>query len=124
MAAAALASLREQPEDKIVRHAAALSGQLQSLRERMYPPHAQKALRNFMTQEVSRLTSIPKSSLRTMSNEGKGPAPARLDNNHRAYTLAQINELRRMFAAQKPADALRFLPRRRSGDHLRDSSRS
>src|SRR5271154_6476595 len=118
MATAALASLREQPEDKIVRHAAALSGQLQSLRERMYPPHAQKALRNFMTQEVSRLTSIPESSLRTMSNEGKGPAPARLDNNHRAYTLAQINELRRMFAAQKPADALRFLPRRRSGDHL------
>jgi chromosome partitioning protein len=118
MATAALASSREQPEDKIVRHAVALSGQLQSLRERMYPPHAQKALRNFMTQEVSRLTSIPESSLRTMSNEGKGPVPARLDNNHRAYTLAQINELRRMFAAQKPADTLRFLPRRRRGDHL------
>jgi chromosome partitioning protein len=101
MAKAALASSREQPEDKIVRHAAALSGQLQSLRERMYPPHAQKALRNFMTQEVSRLTSIPESSLRTMSNEGKGPATAQLDNNHRAYTLVQINELRRMFAAQK-----------------------
>ena len=71
-----------------------------------------------MTQEVSRLTSIPESSLRTMSNEGKGPVPARLENNHRAYTLAQINELRRMFAAQKPVDALRFLPRRRPGDHL------
>ena len=118
MAKVALASPREQPEDKIVRHAVALSGQLQSLRERMYPPHAQKALRNFMTQEVSRLTSIPELSLRTMSNEGKGPVPARLDNNHRAYTLAQINELRRMFAAQKPADALRFLPRRRRSDHL------
>ena len=118
MTKAALATPREQPEDKIVRHAAALSGQLQSLRERMYPPHAQKSLRNFMTQEVSRLTSIPESSLRTMSNEGKGPVPARLDNNHRAYTLAQINELRRLFAAQKPSEALRFLPHRRSGDHL------
>ena len=118
MAKPALASAKEQPEDKIVRHAVALSGQLQSLRERMYPPHAQKTLRNFMTQEVSRLTSIPESSLRTMSNEGKGPVPARLENNHRAYTLAQINELRRMFAAQKPVDALRFLPRRRPGDHL------
>ena len=53
-----------------------------------------------------------------MSNEGRGPVPARLDNNHRAYTLAQINELRRMFAVQKPSDALRFLPRRRPGDHL------
>src|SRR5271170_3923586 len=118
MANPAIATSREQPEDKIVRHAAALSGQLQSLRERMYPPHAQKALRNFMTQEVSKLTSIPESSLRTMSNEGKGPLPARLDNNHRAYTLAQINELRRIFAVQKPSDALRFLPRRRPGDHL------
>ena len=58
MANLAIATSREQPEDKIVRHAATLSGQLQSLRERMYPPHAQKALRNFMTQEVSKLTSI------------------------------------------------------------------
>jgi chromosome partitioning protein len=66
---------REQPEDKIVRHATILSGQLQSLRQRMYPPHAQKALRNFMTQEVSRLTSIPESTLRTMSNDAKGPIP-------------------------------------------------
>lgn len=109
---------REQPEDKIVRHASALSLQLQTLRERMYPPHAEKALRNFMTQEVSKLTSIPESTLRTMSNEGKGPVPARLDNNHRAYTLTQINELRAMFAAQKPSESLRFLPRRRAGEHL------
>jgi len=118
MANPVIATVKEQPEDKIVRHAATLSSQLQSLRERMYPPHAQKVLRNFMTQEVSKLTSIPESSLRTMSNEGKGPVPARLDNNHRAYTLAQINELRRIFAVQKPSDALRFLPRRRPADHL------
>jgi len=84
---------KERPEDKIVRHAAVLSSQLQSLRERMYPPRAQKGLRHFMTHEVSKLTSIPESTLRTMSNEGKGPVPARLENNHRAYTLAQINDL-------------------------------
>lgn len=71
-----------------------------------------------MTHEVSKLTSIPESTLRTMSIEGKGPTPARLDNNHRVYTLAQINELRRLFSEQKPGDTLRFLPRRRSGDHL------
>lgn len=118
MVDAARSTAREQPEDKIVRHAAVLSGQLQSLRERMYPPHAEKRLRYFMTQEVSRLTSIPESTLRTMSNDGKGPVPARLENNHRVYTLAQINALRAMFAAQKPADALRFLPRRRAGEHL------
>lgn len=29
---------QEEPEEKIVRHAALLSSQLQSIRERMYPP--------------------------------------------------------------------------------------
>lgn len=111
-------SASEDAVDKIVHHAGILSAHLQDVRERMYPPRAEKGLRYFMTNEVSKLTSIPESTLRTMSIEGKGPAPARLDNNHRAYTLAQINELRQLFAEQKPADALRFLPRRRRGDHL------
>jgi chromosome partitioning protein len=84
----------------------------------MYPPDAQKSLRFFMTHEVSKLTSIPESTLKLMSNEGKGPVPARLENNHRAYTLAQINELRELFASQKPAEALRYLPHRREGEHL------
>lgn len=117
----ALASSSPETEDavsKIVHHAGILSTHLQEVRERMYPPRAEKGLRYFMTNEVSKLTSIPESTLRTMSIEGKGPTPARLDNNHRAYTLAQINELRHLFAEQKPADALRFLPHRRNGDHL------
>ena len=109
---------KEDAAQRIVRHAGVLSNQMQALRERMYPPHAEKALRRFMTNEVSKLTSIPKSTLKTMSIEGKGPIPARLENNHRAYTLAQINELRRLFAEQKPSEALRFLPHRRSGEHL------
>jgi chromosome partitioning protein len=109
---------REDPAQRIVRHAGVLSNQMQALRERMYPPHAEKSLRNFMTNEVSKLTSIPGSTLKTMSIEGKGPIPARLENNHRAYTLTQINELRHLFAEQKPLEALRFLPRRRPGEHL------
>jgi chromosome partitioning protein len=109
---------KEDAAQRIVRHAGVLSNQMQALRERMYPPHAEKALRHFMTHEVSKLTSIPESTLKTMSIEGKGPIPARLENNHRAYTLAQINELRRLFAEQKPSEALRFLPHRRSGEHL------
>lgn len=108
----------EDSVDKIVRHAGVLSGQLKDLRERMYPPQARKSLRKFMTNEVTRLTSIPESTLRTMDLEGKGPSPARLENNHRAYTLEKINELRRYFSEQKPNDALNFLPHRRSGEHL------
>ena len=71
-----------------------------------------------MTNEVSRLTSIPESTLRTMDLEGKGPSPARLENNHRAYTLAQVNGLRKYFAEQKPNEAINFLPHRREGEHL------
>ncbi len=109
---------REDAAEKIVRHAGMLSNQLQQLRARMYPPRAEKALRYFLTNEVSKLTSIPDSTLKLLSNEGRGPVPSRLENNHRAYTLSQINELRHFFAEQKPADALRFLPRRRPGEHL------
>lgn len=108
----------EDAAEKIVRHAEMLSKQLQSLRERMYPPQAQKSLRRFMTPEVSKLTGISESSLRTLSIEGKGPTPDRLENNHRAYTLGQINELRRFFAEKNPNDAVNYLPRRREGEHL------
>lgn len=110
--------IKEDAADRIVRHASALSSQLQSLRERMYPPRAQKGLRTFMTHEVSKFTSIPESSLKAMSIEGRGPVPGRLDNNHRAYTLDQVNALRQIFAAQKPSEALRFLPHRRLGEHI------
>ncbi|RLQ84992.1 plasmid partitioning protein RepA [Notoacmeibacter ruber] len=108
----------ESPEQKIMRHAGLLSGQLQSIRERMYPPEAQKSLRRLMTHEVSKLTTIPEPTLRLLSNEGKGPVPDRLENNYRVYTLDQVNELRRLFAEQKPSDALRYLPHRRKGEHL------
>jgi chromosome partitioning protein len=108
----------ETPEEKIMRHASLLSAQLQTIREKMYPPQAQKSLRRLMTHEVSKLTSIPEPTLRVLSNEGKGPIPERLDNNYRVYTLEQVNELRRLFAEQKPADALRYLPHRREGEHL------
>ena len=113
-----LAHVRETPEDKIMRHAGLLSSQLQTIREEMYPPEARKSLRRFMTHEVSKLTSIPEATLRALSNEGKGPTPARLENNYRVYTLEQVNELRRLFAEQKPADGLRYLPYRREGEHL------
>lgn len=106
------------PVDKIIRHAGTLSSQLQSLRQRMYPPEAKKSLRHFMTNEVSKLTGIPESTLRTMSIEGKGPVPSRLENNHRVYTLAQINELRDFFAEQKPANALSYKPHRRAHEHI------
>ena len=94
---------REDAGSKIMRHAHLLSGQLQQLRTRMYPPKSEKSLRPFLTNEVAKLTSIPDSTLKLMSSEGRGPVPSRLDNNHRVYTLAQINELHELLAKQKPA---------------------
>ncbi len=104
--------------ERIVRHAKTLSSQLAGLRERLYPPNASKSLRSFMIHEVAKLTTIPESTLKTMSLEGKGPTPTRLENNHRAYSLAQINELRRLFAELKPRTALKYLPHRREGEPL------
>ncbi len=108
----------EDAAAKIVRHAETLSTQLQSIRQRLYMPEGHKELRPFSTKEVSELTSIPESTLKLLSSQGKGPKPARLDNNHRSYTLAQINELRALMAEQKPAEALRYLPHRRMNEHL------
>ncbi|WP_019998619.1 plasmid partitioning protein RepA [Aureimonas ureilytica] len=118
MTVPAVPILSEDPADKVVRHGAILSAELQARRQQMYPPDARKNLRFFMTHEVSKLTSIPESTLRTLSIEGKGPVPARLENNHRAYTLGQVHELRELFAQMKPSEALRFLPRRRPGEPL------
>lgn len=112
------APLLEDATSKIVRHAEILSSQLQAVRQRQYKPEGRKELRSFSTKEVSELTSIPESTLKLLSSQGKGPNPARLENNHRAYTLDQINELRALMAEQKPAEALRYLPRRLANEHL------
>ena len=104
--------------DTVQRHAETLSERLQSLRRRMYPPEASKSLRTFGLNEVASILDVPTSTLRTMTLEGKGPTPERLENNHRAYTLAQINELRAYFADRRPSDALSFVPRRREGESL------
>lgn len=69
---------KEDAGGKIARHASLLSQQLQELRTRMYPPKSEKSLRPFLTNEVSKLTSIPDSTLKLMSSEGRGPVPGRL----------------------------------------------
>ena len=109
---------REDAVDKIVRHADVLSNRLQAIRQQLYPPQAAKTLRTFTPNEVAALIGIPAPTLRKMTLEGKGPEPARLENNHRAYTLAQMNELRRYLAEHRPSEASTFLPHRRMHEHL------
>ncbi len=108
----------ETSAEKIARHSDLLSRQLQSLREKMYPPEAQKKLKTFSSREVAGLLGVAESSLRQLSLNGEAVIPERLDNGRRIYTLPQINELRRYLAEKRPADALRLDPRRRHGEKM------
>lgn len=109
---------RDEAVEKIMRHAEALSSRLQTIRKQLYPPQAAKSLRTFTPNEVAALVGVPAPTLRAMTLEGKGPEPARLENNHRAYTLAQMNELRRYLAQHRPNEASTLLPHRRMHEHL------
>src|ERR687897_1441428 len=105
-------------DDRILRHARLLSGQLQQLRERLFPPESHKALRTFTSGEVAKLIGVSDSYLRHLSLEGQGPAPETGSNGRRSYTLGQVNELRRFLAAAKQKDAHLYLPHRRPGEKL------
>lgn len=104
--------------DRVGAHSELLSGRLQSLRTLLYPPDAEKSLRLFSTGEAAKLIGVHPNTLKMLSADNKGPVPQRLANNHRAYSLAQINELRQYFADAKPKRAHEFVPHRRDGEHL------
>ncbi|MDM8346883.1 plasmid partitioning protein RepA [Pseudochrobactrum sp. sp1633] len=103
---------------RIQRHAKQLSKQLQLLRERLFPPTAEKLLRTFTSGEAAQLVGVSDGFLRTLSNEGRGPIPEQSSSGRRSYTLAQVNELREYMANAKPKDVLSYLPRRQPGEKL------
>ncbi|RWJ74648.1 MAG: plasmid partitioning protein RepA [Mesorhizobium sp.] len=103
---------------RISHHARQLSMQLQLLRERLFPPASQKALKTFTSGEAAQLIGVSDGYLRQLSLDGKGPMPEISPTGRRSYTLAQINELRHHMASVKPKDALAYLPWRRRGEKL------
>ncbi len=103
---------------RITAHAAALSGQLQSLRSAMFPPSSQKSLRSFTSGEVARILDVSDGYLRQLSLDGLGPSPSLSSGGRRSYRLAQINELREYLAKTRARDAITFQPGRRPGDKL------
>lgn len=105
-------------DDVIAADAEGLSKQLQALRERFFPPEAQKVLRRFTSGEAARLIGVSDSYLRQLSLAGEGPEPEVTQGGRRLYSLTQINELRQQLAAQGGAKALTYWPRRREGEHL------
>jgi chromosome partitioning protein len=105
-------------DDRISAHARLLSNQLQSLRERLFPPASNKVLRTFTSGEVARLIGTSDSYLRQLSIEGNGPAPETTTSGRRSYTLSQVNELRHFLATSKPKEAVSFLPHRQPGERM------
>src|SRR5471030_1655549 len=78
----------------IANDARSLSANLQTLREKLFPPEAKKQLRRFSSGEAAKLIGVTDSYLRLLSTTGEGPAPATTAGGRRAYTLDQIHELR------------------------------
>ncbi|WP_068088817.1 plasmid partitioning protein RepA [Polycladidibacter stylochi] len=112
-------SLEESPSERISRYSQLLSGQLQRLRQELYPPEAHKNLRGFSSVDVARLIGVSESTIRQMDLDGEGPSPTRLSNGRRSYTLAQINDIRRVLATRKKGDeVVNVLPQRREGERM------
>src|SRR3954447_25338951 len=91
-----------------------LSAQLQELRERLFPPAAEKQLRKFSSGEAARLIGCSDGYLRQLSLAGEGPEPEKGVAGRRLYTLAQIHEIRSLLAKAKPS----YLPIRTMGERL------
>src|SRR5271168_1157586 len=106
--------LTQAMDEVIAGDARALSGNLQMLREKLFPPEAKKQLRKFSSGEAAKLIGVTDSYLRLLSNTGEGPAPEMTAGGRRAYTLEQIHELRKHLAKGKPS----YLPKRVPNEHL------
>lgn len=92
----------------------ALGSQLQLLRERLFPPEAEKQLRRFSSAEVAKLIGVTESYVRHLALAEDGPVPEKAPNGKRAYTLDQIHALRRHLTKGKTS----YVPTRTAGEHL------
>ncbi len=119
--AAALSELPTPSADETIgSHANLLSEQLQAMSEALFPPASQKELRKFTSGEAARLIKISDSRLRQLSLAGEGPQPAVTPGGRRHYTLAQINEIRRLLAAgaKGRSEGRAYLPTRSVDERL------
>lgn len=110
---------RAAPIDAVIAgDAETLSLQLQALRARLFPPHAEKTLRRYSSGEAARLVGVSDSWLRQLSLAGEGPAPEIGPGGRRSYALEQIHALRAHLAGQGGAKARDYDPRRRAAEPM------
>ena len=101
--------------DLIEHDARLLSGQLHALRQRLFPPAAQKALRSFSSSEAADWIGISDAYLRQRALAGEVPDPPKTPSGRRVYTLEQIHALRRALSRDGSRP---YVPCRQGREHL------
>ena len=103
--------------DIISRNAAMLSEALDNHMRNSFQPEARKTLRKFHPAEVSELTGISMSNLRTRHQEGDFPDVETDARGRRLYTAEEIDQIREVMA-RTGRNAEAYAPGRREGDAL------
>ena len=98
-------------------NAARLSDALDSHMRNSFQPESRKTLRKFHPAEVSELTGISMSNLRTRHQEGDFPEVQTDARGRRLYTAAEIDVIRNVMA-RTGRNGENYLPGRRPGDGL------
>src|SRR5215472_9682458 len=97
----------------VARDAEVLSNHLASIRQRLFPPTAQKTLRRFSSGEAATLIGISDAYLRQLSLAGGAPEPDKTPAGRRSYSLEQINDIRRTLQRFGARD---YVPVRQGGE--------
>jgi chromosome partitioning protein len=114
-AAAVLPELQASLDRLVAQDAQTLSSQLASIRHRLFPPSAQKALRAFSSGEAAALIGISDAYLRQLSLAGDAPEPEKTPAGRRSYSLEQINDIRKVLQRSK---SRLYVPARHAEEHL------
>jgi chromosome partitioning protein len=101
----------------IASNAARLSEALNNHMRNSFQPDSRKALRKFHPAEVSELTGISMSNLRTRHQEGDFPDVETDSRGRRLYTAEEIDQIRRVMA-KTGRNGEAYLPGRRENDAL------
>ncbi|MBE3638841.1 plasmid partitioning protein RepA [Mangrovicoccus algicola] len=107
----------ESISESIIRNAATLSDALDHHMRHSFRPETRKTLRKFSPAEVSELTGISLSNLRTRHQEGDFPDVETDARGRRLYDAAEIAQIREIMA-QTGRNGHIYQPGRREGDAL------
>jgi len=97
----------------IQQHGDSLSRQLQAHHRTIFPPEAEKTMRNFSSAEAAKLLGIAEGYLRQLGAEHVQPTKG----NRRVYSVSDIAKIRAQLDQGARGDR-RYVPHRRAGEHL------